>query len=530
MLCVRGDNGGAPVCQLPGEGACAYDSECLGAQTCGPDRKCRDACSTDRDCIKELVCAGGVCAKPEELRDGKLPELSPASTGTTCTRSSDCPAELVCRRGACGRECFADKDCTVGWTCRTVSLGGDGKCIPEMDIPVSLGAGFNYTCVKFKSGRLKCWGMNRFGLLGLGDSDHRGDEAGEMGDALPYVNLGSGRTVQTHYSGLVNNCAILDNGALKCWGYNADGALGIGDTDNRGDDPNEMGDQLPSVDLGSGLTAKSVAPGFKTCAILSNDQLKCWGTNVEGALGLGDTRRRGAIPGEMGDALPPIQLGGARPLQVEVGYLGSCAMLDNGTAKCWGWNEHGELGRGDTLPWKATDPFATIDLGTGRTVRSIAVLASSNCALLDNGMVKCWGDGDEGALGLPDLESRGDNPGEMGDALPPVNLGPQSTVKSLVGGISYVCAVLGDNTVKCWGGDVSIAMGGNPVRVDLGTGRTVKAVTVGASHACAILDNDKVKCWGDNNFGQLGLGDTKSRYENPADMGDNLPYVKLTGP
>jgi Ca2+-binding RTX toxin-like protein len=192
-----------------------------------------------------------------------------------------------------------------------------------------------------------------------------------MGDALPTVALGTGRTATAITAGDYHACALLDNATVKCWGDNGTGLLGLGDVANRGDSPGEMGDALPAVALGAGRTATAIsAGGVHTCALLDNDQAKCWGRNAEGQLGLGDTANRGDSPGEMGDALPAVAL------------------------------------------------------GTGRTATAITTSSLHTCALLDNDQAKCWGRNLEGQLGLGDTANRGDGPGEMGDALPAVDLPP----------------------------------------------------------------------------------------------------------
>ena len=93
-------------------------------------------------------------------------------------------------------------------------------------------------------------------------------------------------------SGGIHACAILDNDKIKCWGSNHSGRLGLGDTDHRGDDTGEMGDNLPYVDLGTGRTAKAVSSGSILLAPFSiTIRLNVGGHNSSGELGLGDTDR-----------------------------------------------------------------------------------------------------------------------------------------------------------------------------------------------------------------------------------------------
>ncbi len=172
-----------------------------------------------------------------------------------------------------------------------------------------IAAGEFYTCALEASGVVKCWGGNSLGQLGLGDTNNRGDGAGEMGANLVAVDLGlgSGVTVTAIAAGNYHTCALLSSGAVKCWGDNRVGQLGLGDTNNRGDGANEMGATLPVVDLGlgAGVTVTAIDAGwYHTCALLSSRAVKCWGNNWYGQLGLGDTNNRGEGDGEMGANLP----------------------------------------------------------------------------------------------------------------------------------------------------------------------------------------------------------------------------------
>lgn len=190
--------------------------------------------------------------------------------------------------------------------------GGNGGFMAPVDLgsgrrALTLVAGADHTCARLDDGRVKCWGDNAFGQLGLGSTQDRGDDPNEMGDHLPAVAFGAGRTVLELVAGSFHSCVRLDDGRVKCWGDNSSGQLGLGDSENRGDGPNEMGDSLPAVNLGSGRKAVALWAGpYHTCARLDNRQVKCWGDNSAGQLGLGDTENRGDNPGEMGDFLPPV--------------------------------------------------------------------------------------------------------------------------------------------------------------------------------------------------------------------------------
>jgi alpha-tubulin suppressor-like RCC1 family protein len=156
-------------------------------------------------------------------------------------------------------------------------------------------------------GSVKCWGHNASGELGAGDVETRGDEPGEMGDALRAVPLGGGRHATAVSAGGNHTCVLLDDGSVKCWGANEAGQLGQGDRVGRGDHPGELA-SLRAVDLG-GERAVQLTTGFAhTCVLLASERVKCWGNSTYGQLGQGDVRDRGDDPGEMGALLPDVDL------------------------------------------------------------------------------------------------------------------------------------------------------------------------------------------------------------------------------
>jgi len=366
-------------------------------------------------------------------------------------------------------------------------------------------------------------------------------------DGYKYLPL---RRAQAIGAGYAHVCALLTNGSVKCWGYNNYGQLGLGDTNIRGDGANEMADNLPAVDLGTDRTATAIAVGsFHSCALLDDDSVKCWGNNTYGQLGQGDVTDRGDGSGELGDNLVAVDLGAGRTAQaISAGDYHTCALLDDDTVKCWGRNSNGQLGLGDTAN-RGDDAsemgayLPVVDLGTDRTAAAIAAGDDVSCALLDDDNVKCWGLSSLGATGQGGSGNLGDASDELGDNLAAISLGTGRTAKALTSGGSSVCAVLDDNSLKCWGynaagqlglgdtsnrGALADQMGNNLPVVDLGTGRTTTKVVAGNNrHTCALLDDASLKCWGGNTKGQLGLGDKLDRGDGANEMGDSLSPLSL---
>ena len=217
-----------------------------------------------------------------------------------------------------------------------------------------------------------------------------------------------------------------------------------------------------------------VSGSYHTCARYNEGSVKCWGLNSSGQLGLGDTTTRGSVANQGGSALPFVNLGTSRTaIALAAGYMHTCAILDNNSVKCWGLNSSGQLGLGDatirgTTAASMGDALLAVNLGTGRTALKIAAGNSTTCAILDNNTLKCWGSNTYGQLGQDNTTIKGSTAGTMGDTL---------------------------------------------LAVNLGAGRTAKDVSVGLDQTCVILDNNTLKCFGRNNYGQLG-------YDNITTLGD----------
>jgi alpha-tubulin suppressor-like RCC1 family protein len=427
---------------------------------------------------------------------------------------------------------------------------------PLADYSVDLGtdrrasaiyAGLTHNCAILDRGEVKCWGNNSFGQLGLGDMVTRGDGAAAMGDGLPVLDLGAGQRAVALALGESASCAQLEDGRLKCWGDPYQGATGHGDIELRGASPGTMGDNLPAVDLGSRagarLKVKTVtAFGYHSfCAILADSgpddsALKCWGSNDYCELGIGTHEGgRGAEPGMLGDALEWIDIGTTasgttrKAVALAAGFQSICVLGDDGIVKCWGTNWAGELGIGMTSNPRSCEPN---ELGNwGQVTLPAAAVAIGGgkehaCALLASGDVTCWGANAAGQLGTGDTTGRP-------SPSPPLVFGDGFAPAQLVLGDEHGCAIAADRRVKCWGsneqGQLGPATGGrlSPGPDQRLRGRPVEAIAAGGDHTCAILRGGRLACWGRNSEGQLGLGDSVNRGDQPDQMGDALPAVDL---
>ena len=434
----------------------------------------------------------------------------------------------------------------------------------------TLAAGSSHTCALVTipgadGPRIKCWGSNDDGQLGLGDTRARGEKRKQMGDALPAVALPAGAPLVAVAAAQRRSCALRADGALHCWGDNTGGVLGLGDTLAWGGNPDQLS-ALPAIAL-PGPVASIALGEMHSCAVLGDGAVACWGLNNDGELGLGDLTRRGDAPNQVSADLPLVALGtGLAARALSAGRAHTCGLFtaDATLVKCWGFGHDGSLGLADTdsrggAPGQMGDALPRVDLGAGFRVAALVAGSAHTCARSTDHRVKCWGGNHSGQLGAGHTDSpsrkpgRSSTPAPMGDALPFVDLGKDLEVVTLAAGSSHTCAIVrrrADATtgLKCWGWNGSGALGiglgsqrgGHPDEmgdnlpfVDLGKDLEPVALALGGLHSCAVVvtrggadTGGRVKCWGSNNHGNLGLGDTNDRGE-PYQMGDALPFVDL---
>ena len=143
----------------------------------------------------------------------------------------------------------------------------------------ALTAGSSHNCALRVGGSVSCWGFNGFGGLGIGSINNVGESAGQMGNSLQSVNLGTGKpSCWCHHStrfgtthsrsagytaiavsaGNQHTCVLRNDYSVVCFGLNNNGQLGIGSSVSIGTSTAQMGNNLKAVNLGTGSPLSSL--------------------------------------------------------------------------------------------------------------------------------------------------------------------------------------------------------------------------------------------------------------------------------
>jgi alpha-tubulin suppressor-like RCC1 family protein len=327
---------------------------------------------------------------------------------------------------------------------------------------------------------------------------------------------------QSIASGGSHTCALLEGGEVKCWGAGGSGQLGRDAAEDIGGEAGSMA-SLRAIQLGKKALQLSAGRDH-VCALLDGGEVKCWGSGWNGQLGQDFQEEIGGKPGDMAK-LRPVPLG-KMALQVGVGSVHTCALLEGGEVKCWGFGTSGQLGQDsmESIGAKSGDMAMLSSVPLGKRAVQVRGGTSNTCALLEGGEVKCWGRGESGQLGQDSMGNVGGEKGDMAK-LRPVQIGKK--VKELSVGREHVCALLDGDEARCWGNG-SYGQLGQDSKENIGyksgdmsklgaihLGKKVVKLSAGDLHTCALLEDGEVKCWGYGSAGQLGQ-------DSKEDIGDKL--------
>ena len=468
--------------------ACAASETCTGGVCCGPGGAiCGGACvdpqRDDRNCGGCGVTCLGLPGTTGGACDAGTCELACADLRGDCNGdvADGCERDLSADRfscGACGNSCGA---ICSGGICRTLTLPGRS---------------FFTTCALSSDGRVLCWGLNVCGQVGDGSGPQANCRpTGSVyvpNVTKPYEVVGLS-SVAALFVGDYHNCAILSDGGAKCWGANDKGQLGAGDLAPHAAPVTVMDGGAPMQGVVAfGLTESS------TCAVLDSGAVKCWGAGADGRLGNGETTDS-TSPVAVLSGTTPV----AGAVGVAAGAQHVCAILQGGTVACWGKNSYGQLGTGDTnaqssavaisgltgvdqlsaagfrtcarvgggvkcwgqnLNGQAGDgtsgatsnKTSPVDVIGVTTAVSISAGVNHGCATLAGGQAACWGSNSFGQLGNGLTAFTQATPVQV---LDPATGNPRQDIRAVSAGAAHTCMVLTDDQVTCWGLNIAGQLG-----------------------------------------------------------------------
>ncbi len=335
----------------------------------------------------------------------------------------------------------------------------------------AISAGGGHTCAMLNSA-VRCWGANGNGQLGDGTTTNRLTPTAVVGLETSVVALAAGGN---------HTCAVLEGGALRCWGFNYAGELGDGTTTQR---------LTPVAVSGLDRDVQAVSAGeVRTCAVLVGGSVRCWGRRHIDHVTV---------------TTPELILGLGNVVHIETSAVASCALLSDKSVRCWGENRYGWIG--DSTTTNRPEPQPVRDLAD--QVQAIATGENHSCALLQDGLLRCWGANWRGQLGDGSRTHR---------SVPTTVLGERRGVIATATGYNHTCALTAEGRVFCWGSNYNGQLGDGttqdrlkPVEVS-GLGLGVQAISASYLHTCAITAIGALYCWGWNGSGQLGDGTTTQR-------------------
>lgn len=363
--------------------------------------------------------------------------------------------------------------------------GGDEPTGPDAPVGAiefaSVTAGYFHSCGLTPAGKAYCWGGNTWGTLGDGTRT----------DTQRPVAVAGGHRFIGMDSGAGHTCGVTDFGQVYCWGLNDEGQAGADWTTPGIEQPV----RLPGFEFWVAVSAGH----DHSCALTDEGAAWCWGDNVTGHLGSGDT---------FGKSFQPVRVASDDVFaEVVAGYYQSCGITTSGRMWCWGRNDQGQVGDGTN-----ETRFTPVAVSGDLTFRALGGGDAFMCGVTTDGSTWCWGSNLSGELGDPSLSSQ-PVPVEVEDLPTLTKIYGAGGAFTLPSAPAYACGLTDSGDAWCWGGAIR---GGlwegptdGPIRVESGT--RFRNLAPGAEHLCGVTTEGYAFCGGGNYAGQLGDGTGQDR-------------------
>jgi alpha-tubulin suppressor-like RCC1 family protein len=334
----------------------------------------------------------------------------------------------------------------------------------------SISVGDNHTCLVTTNSKVLCWGKNSYGQLGDGTIIDRDSPVEVIGikDEIKSISVSDNHT-----------CALTKKGSVKCWGSNYYGNLGVGTRGSFGEENYFKPYPVDVIGLKSDVIALS-SGGNHSCAIIKNKGVKCWGLNSDGLLGDNTNKNRADTGGPDPYSSIPINVSGLKndeSIAITSGYEHTCVLSKYGSVKCWGGNFNGQMGNGT----RKNNMIAKNVLGLEGGVVYISAGRTRTCALLQIGVIKCWG-------GIP-------------ESIPAIVPNLKDKVIELSVGGDITCIINDSGLIKCWTENrrrdpfdniLNISF----INIEEGLKRKYSFISINGSNQCYISNSGGVYCWG----------------------------------
>lgn len=423
-----------------------------------------------------VVDASGIPIPGVEVRlssnDGALVE--PASVVSSLDGTAD--ASVILGGSAGYQSVAAIAEVAVGTPFFVVDTAVLHAAVPLQ--ASSLAVGRSHVCALVSGGRVACWGANSNGQLGRG-LEEAGDHRARLIDGSQEFSAIA--SAEHHVCGVAGTSVL-------CWGDGASGKLGSGHNDDI---------SVPTPVSGSRLYASVAVGRDHSCALTTGRAAFCWGDNGDGELGSGSAAANAMTPQAVS--------GGHQFLSLALGESFTCGLRTDHRVYCWGDGSQGKLGTGGTSDANTPQPVQG-----GLEFEQIVAGQDHVCALTATGATYCWGNNSAGMAGAPD---------ELDDLTAPRLVDGGHSFVSLGSGRQHTCGVKAGGEVWCWGdnNDGQLGLGAvtltsnvhAPQRV-LGSQSFQRVISGSYSMTtCAIATaSQTVYCWGLGDLGQHGYPGT----------------------